>query len=200
MPGFSPSSVLRQRSRELGPGSAGCGRLGSSPAGPAASGFSTGQVSKRLRRGTRDAVGGGRAGWGVSAPGTATRSSRARDRSSEIPSAQNPLSCDSKVLAEMQDFSLGGGPCVSGSATGLRRLSVWLRSQGIAVPGAHSSWLSVNEHPRHTTQRSSPPVFAGAKSCGAGAASVLVPGQLPSVLFRFIDDGPWKSLRSWIIL
>lgn len=61
---FSPSSALRQRSQKLGPGSAGCGRLGSSPAGPAASGFSTGQLSQRLRRCTGDAVGGGQAGGG----------------------------------------------------------------------------------------------------------------------------------------
>lgn len=76
---------------------------------------------------------------GVSAPGTAILSPRARDRSSEVPSAQNPSSCDSRVLAEIQDFSLAGGPCVSGSATGLRRLSVCcvpraLRSQELTLP------------------------------------------------------------------
>lgn len=54
--GFSPSL----RSASALPGSAGCGRLGSSPAGRAAPGFSTGQLPRRRRE--------WRVGWGAGRP------------------------------------------------------------------------------------------------------------------------------------
>lgn len=78
-------------------------------------------------------------GRGVSAPGTVMRSLRARQQSSEIWSSLSPLSRDSRTWGGMQDFSLAGGPCVSYAAPGLWSFTTQLRSQGIAVPGAHGS-------------------------------------------------------------
>lgn len=113
MPGVEPTaprfpSVLRQRSQKLRLGSTGNSKLGPSPTGLAASGFSTGQLPQLQRLSTR------RAGPAlnvrrVSAPGTAAcpcAPGTGALRSSPL----SPLSRDSRMLEGTQDFTLAGGP------------------------------------------------------------------------------------------
>lgn len=176
MPGLGPaaprsSSALRQRAQKRGPGSAGCGRPGSEPRGPGRICVQHRTAPAAARRGTRRAGGHSPPPPRRFSTGTATPPLCAWDRSSEIPSSANLLSCDSR----MRGGTCAPSPVPESAGSDPAALS------GHCGPGDPGSRSSANPHPRHhDAQPCSPP--------GSRRPSPAVPAP---PLFWSLGSSPW---------